>query len=211
MFVYYLKNCGLYFTTKENGVLVDGLFEQYGCFDGLPSETLTSILSCQSPFEHLSSLLFTHIHPDHYSKELIKQCTFTECTDFYTLLSFEIEHLPGPAFETPHKVLFLTIEDTTFFISGDANPAWCYRKFKDMNLPKVDYTFVNPYFLRITPGRRFLESLSPKKNYIYHLPSSPSNDEFGYYEMAREGLEKLNATELLRNPTNLPLLLLSTF
>lgn len=207
MLVYYLKNCGLYFKTATDGVLVDGLFEKYKNFDGLSEKMVQDILSLNPPFDTLHATLFTHNHPDHYSKELVNQCHFEKSNTFYKLLSFEITHLPGPADKTVHKVFFLTIDDATFFISGDANPVQCYRKLSKLDLPKVDYTFVNPFFLKVKPGKQFLNLLNAKQNFIYHLPTNPNDDVFGYYEMIQKGLNDVSHTISLINSYETPLLI----
>ena len=208
MFVYYLKNCGLFFTTTTDGILVDGLFEKYKNFDGLSNKMVKDILHLTPPFNTLHATLFTHKHPDHYSKELLNQCHFKRSNTFYHLKSFEIAHLPGPVSKITHQVFFLTINHTTFFISGDANPVQCYRKLSKLNLPKVDYTFINPFFLKVKPGRQFLNLLNAKQNFIYHLPSNLNDDIFGYYEMIQKGQNEVSNTISLINSYETPLLIL---
>lgn len=207
MFIYYLKNCGLYFTTNTDGILVDGLFEKYKNFDGLSDKMIQEILSKNPPFDTLHATLFTHNHPDHYNKELLEQCPFTRSDDFYKLSSFEIAHLPSPADKTTHYVFFLTIEQTTIFISGDANPVQCYRRLSKLDLPKVDYTFVNPFFLKVKPGKQFLNLLNAKQNFIYHLPTNPDDDIFGYYEMIQKNQHKVYHVTPLINFSKKPLLI----
>lgn len=104
-------------------------------------------------------------------------------------------------------MFFLTIEQTTIFISGDANPVQCYRKLSKLDLPKVDYTFVNPFFLKVKPGKQFLNLLNAKQNFIYHLPTNPDDDIFGYYEMIQKNQHEVCHVTPLINSSKKPLLI----
>lgn len=70
----FLANAGLLLQYKDSSLLIDALQESSGtAFDGLPKELMEQICSNISPFSKIDAILFTHLHPDHFSEELAKQ------------------------------------------------------------------------------------------------------------------------------------------
>lgn len=46
----------------------------------------------------------------------------------------------------------------------------------------VESAFINAYQLSSEGGNKFLQILSPKRIFLYHLPF-PDDDQYGYYQM----------------------------
>ena len=113
--VFYIANAGIYLTCKNTGILVDGLFDPYEGFDPLPESIETAVMEKQFPFGHLSTLLFTHTHVDHYSvskiSHFLKRYPETDrilpdsgsLTGLYRIPS---RHLLDKGKAVPHTALF---------------------------------------------------------------------------------------------------------
>ena len=200
--VFYLANAGLYLTDHRTGILVDGLFDPHEGFDSLPESITAAIIKKESPFNSLTTLLFTHTHPDHYSPE--KVTSFLRLYPDTTLLLPEIppfgglypipcRHLLDRGKIVPHCSFFLKYAGRNFFFSGDADPVWLNRNISPELLmgfqSKIHMAFVNPFFFFLTPGRRFLAGLNPEQIYVYHMPVRVP-DLMRYHEILEQGLSK---------------------
>lgn len=66
-----VANAGLLIEYAGTTLLVDGIFEnEVHGFSGLTPDVWQQMLSGAQPFESISSLLFTHMHPDHFSPSM---------------------------------------------------------------------------------------------------------------------------------------------
>lgn len=218
--VYYLANAGIYLTDRKTGILVDGLFDRYDGFDSLPESIETAIMERQPPFEHLTTLLFTHTHVDHYSAHKVsaylERYPATECifpvsdnsvTGFHTIsihadsAAADVEQIPSKHLLdrgkiVPHTALFLKYAGQIFFVSGDSDPVNLNRIMPQEILSacrgQITMAFVNPFFFSLTPGRKFLDTLSPGQIFVYHMPLQVP-DPLRYHEILDRGLAKYNS------------------
>lgn len=70
----FIANCGFFYESGPQKVLIDPFGTQYGGFFYLPSaETLNKIASGESPFDNVDLLLTTHIHGDHFDPFLTEK------------------------------------------------------------------------------------------------------------------------------------------
>ncbi|MCI6732506.1 MAG: hypothetical protein MR487_09315 [Lachnospiraceae bacterium] len=210
--IYYLANAGIYFTDGNTGLLIDGLFDAWPGFDGLPYELEEKIMKKEVPFQNLSHLFFTHEHLDHCSHEKLQQ--FSDgCPDIpvyrpsernnlvisipvtcrISVTGFSTRHLLDASPKIPHDLFLLDWEDSHFFISGDADPVSAAKQFPENLLEshagQIDMAFINPFWLSLTPGRRFLEQLKPKRIFVYHLPLI-AEDTMRYGEVLERGIKR---------------------
>ncbi len=66
-----IANAGVLVEYAGTRLLIDGIHHNTDLpFDGLPDETLGPMLSGNGPLADIDYLLFTHSHPDHFSKTL---------------------------------------------------------------------------------------------------------------------------------------------
>ncbi len=200
--VFYLANAGIYLTHENTGILVDGLFDPYEGFDSLPSSIETAIMKKQSPFEHLTALVFTHTHADHYSVNKVSDfLEYYPDTDIILpdsgslmgLSRISSRHLLDKGKIVPHSALFFRYADQNFFFSGDSDPVFLNRNIPQEILDnfrsQTHMAFVNPFFLSLTPGRKFLDHLNPKQIFVYHMPLQVP-DPLRYHEILERGLDK---------------------
>lgn len=67
----YVGNMGVLVNSQNGSILIDGIHEFYGPeYLNTPAQELNKILQRQSPYDKLTTLLFTHYHKDHYSSNL---------------------------------------------------------------------------------------------------------------------------------------------
>lgn len=200
--VYYLSNASVYLDDGENGILIDGLYDPIPEFDPPVKHIEQAIFAKEPPFEHLTTLLFTHQHRDHCSLSKIHQllqmhpsmnCQFPEQLNLSGLTAFPSSHLLDKKQQILHQALFLSFGGQNYFISGDCDPVYLQKKLppsiRQQFFGSIHYAFVNPFFLSLTPGRRFLEELTPKHICVYHLPLSVP-DVLKYHETLKRGLGK---------------------
>lgn len=66
-------NSGVIIEHEGVKILVDGLFGEEHLFDPLMQEQKNDIINGLPPYDNIDVLLFTHLHSDHYSKDLVDQ------------------------------------------------------------------------------------------------------------------------------------------
>ena len=200
--VYYLSNAAVYLDDGQNGILIDGLYDPIPEFDPPAESFEQAIFNRISPFEHLSALLFTHQHKDHCSPSKIQRlmqmyptidCQLPNELNLPGLTAFSSPHLLDKKNQILHQALFFSFGGQNFFISGDCDPVYLQKKLPSSIRQQfcncIHYAFVNPFFLSLTPGRRFLEELAPKHICVYHLPLSVP-DPLKYHETLKRGIAK---------------------
>lgn len=102
-------NCGLYLCHKETAILIDGLHS--GGFDGwsyMPREIVDQAKTHSGIFQHLSGLLFTHMHADHFDADML------ECA-LYTALQPAVY---GPGLEQTNVTVKAGVDGTECFSIG---------------------------------------------------------------------------------------------
>lgn len=208
--VYYVANAGIYLTDGTSGILVDGLFDIHEGFDSLPAAIETAILEKQAPFTNISDLIFTHTHEDHYSpvKVSMFQSRYPQTKislpenpiahfSAYTLDTIPARHLLDKGKQVPHRALFLQYGGKNFFFSGDADPVFLNKtlspQLRTYFQGNIDIAFINPFFLSLTPGRKFLDTLAPHQTFVYHMPLQ-AEDTLRYHEILERGMKKYHGT-----------------
>ena len=69
----YTGNMGIFVSSSEASILIDGLHEYYGPgYLNPPGSEISKILHQGTPYTGLANVLFTHYHRDHYSAHLSK-------------------------------------------------------------------------------------------------------------------------------------------
>ena len=67
-------NAGVLLAYRGRKLLVDGLFHAENIpFSNLPPETLRALYGGRPPYDGIDYLLFTHGHPDHFSREMLEE------------------------------------------------------------------------------------------------------------------------------------------
>lgn len=67
----YLANTGLLISYRGTNLLLDALYgTEPHAFSSLPQGVYEDMLQGKPPFDRLSCLLFTHLHPDHFSPQM---------------------------------------------------------------------------------------------------------------------------------------------
>lgn len=122
----------------------------------------------------------------------------------YTLVSIPCRHLMDKGEPVAHRAFFLEYAEKTFFFSGDADPVFLYKNFAASSLSvhfqgKVDLAFVNPFFLSLTAGRKFLDFLQPREAIVYHMPLE-AEDQMRYHEVLERGMQRYKGTVPIRTP-----------
>lgn len=148
--IFYTVNAGLYLTSRQTALLIDGIHEgPVNGFSGMPAVLSEQLLYGYGVFAHLDGLLFTHLHPDHYDADKVNRMldtrsglalwgpglssrgiseyreTSSGCTfrigDF-RIFAYPTVHSGVPFREEPHRSLLIRNEttDEAFLISGDA-------------------------------------------------------------------------------------------
>ena len=69
-----LANAGLLFQYRGHALLADALQRSDQLpFTGLPENIWKTMLAGESPFSQVDALLFSHLHPDHFSESMTQQ------------------------------------------------------------------------------------------------------------------------------------------
>jgi len=69
-----VANAGVLISDGAHAVLIDALFTEHTHGYSAPSEAvLSDMLNQRPPFDHLSAILFTHLHPDHANVNLFER------------------------------------------------------------------------------------------------------------------------------------------
>lgn len=219
--IFHSVNAGLYFWDGRNGLLIDAIHQ--GREEGLsPMPTFLSgqLRRGSGLFGHVTGLLFTHLHHDHYDADKVRQ--FQQSMpglpvygpdlvegrvelevvrlDIYrivmgsaSLWAWNTCHDGNTFAGTPHQSFLLTLGRERFFVAGDAalNVSDASR-IAEVRRGPVTAVFCNLYQLASPNGQEFLRMLSPERVFLYHLPFS-EDDQCGYHRLARQVLRKYPA------------------
>lgn len=187
-----LCNAGIRIEYAGCSLLVDGICQNFGGFDGLSAPLFQEMLCGSGPYASLSGVLFTHCHPDHFDRQRVELlrganpgCTFfipdektfsrgcIQCGPF-SVSYFETPHMPQDFAQVRHFVLLVTAGTETVYLAADAVlDAAVHRSILDGRHPT--YIFVNPVYLAVEETRLLLEALRPRQLFVYHIPSDLSN------------------------------------
>lgn len=210
--VYHTVSSGLYLWDGRHGLLVDGL---HGGTDVGMSDTPADFpraLAQEAPFRDVQSLLFTHLHPDHYDEAAVAAAldlpghpvlygpgltrrppclrpvrdalSLVKCEGAYVLALSTLHD--GPGMEgVPHHSYLIRMGERNLFLAGDA----CLRPedaalLEGFFTSPLDAAFLNPYQLASPAGQAFVRRMAPAQVLLQHLPA-PADDRYHYQAMAR--------------------------
>ena len=214
--VFHSVNAMLYFYAQGHGLLVDGAHGGYPeGFSNPPSQLQCQLRRRTGLFSHVDTLLFTHLHPDHFDASALDAILeaspaprvygpgLDRCSIPVRPVSAGITGLSDPPFQVlaintvhdgasfscvPHRSYLLSCGEECFFIGGDAVLGLPQADLlAQMDHPPVTAAFLNPYQLSSSGGQAFLRALSPQRVFLYHLPF-PNDDRYGFYPLARQAL-----------------------
>ena len=200
-----LSSCGLALSLNHSTILVDLLNSSVGGFREIADSDFRSILACAPPYDHISGLFYTHLHPDHFDPDKNRiflskyPSTFTFIPSTNTPESgvleagpFKIayhllEHIPCPSAGGKHYVFWIEGGGTAVYITGDAKlDAAEHRRI--LHGRRADCSFWNSKYLSYPETRTLLRE-SAKKVLIYHMPDAET-DQTGIGRKAARNLDR---------------------
>lgn len=177
-------NAGVMVAYRGLKCLVDGLHAGGGGYSAVPPEVLGTIYCGAPPFDNISYLFFTHLHPDHFGKaqvaRFLEHWPKTEVRlpvpegktlgDASTVSArlFEMPHTGGE--EMLHNCILFSLGGRRLLFLGDAvtDPA---RFSRSLGGAVVDAVVCNPLFLSRPEGRKtLLEGICPRRVIVNHIP-----------------------------------------
>lgn len=212
-------SCGLLLETSGEKLLIDGVTVNFPPFFPLPERDFSLLLEGKSPYYSVKTLVFTHLHPDHYSSVGVKQVCAAQPdvrvripdggdfeTDVFSVCFHPITHTPVPPhLMVPHYALLVSANGKTVYVTADAEPdAQKHRAILAGH--KVDAAFWNSQHLSY-PEMRKVMAECVGQNYIYHLPADDA-DKTGIRRKCRSNLERFanelqNVTALEHYPSEI--------
>jgi len=166
----FIGNCGLHLTDGKSNIYFDFPYKS-GAFGYMKynSNEIDSI-------NENAIFIFTHKHPDHYSKRILKHVLRKRKgkaygngrTKKFEQLNTSIEDFKIEVFKTKHRFSFkhhsylITWHGKRIYFSGDTETSETIAKVKD-----IDWAFV-PVWI-ITDAKEKNISIDAKKFGIYHL------------------------------------------
>lgn len=218
MYVYHTVNAGLYFQSELCGLLVDALHGGSHGFSRTPENILEKIEGSTERFATEVHLAFTHLHDDHFNKNLVQHFMKTHPTAkmwvpetwmpdnclnaslgkarFLTLGRFHLTAFStihdGKDFaNVPHQSLMVQSAGQQFLICGDAILDIPLARHIQRECPgDIFAVFVNVYQLASEKGLAFLREIRPHSIFLYHLPFA-ENDTYSYRKIAASVISHL--------------------
>ena len=212
--IFHSVNSGLYFWDGENGLLVDGIHNgvEEGCSD-MPEFLAVQLQNGCGLFSHLTGVLFTHLHHDHYDARRVRslvqqrpelpvygpglkcdpvrirpagQKAWVIRMGSASIFARDTVH-DGARFQRdPHQSYLLRMGEEHFFIAGDADlGAEDATAFYEASGGRVNGGFFNLYQLVSSRGQEFVRQLRPERVFLEHLPFK-KDDRFHYHRLARQ-------------------------
>lgn len=164
--VKFLGNAGLYMTDGVANIYIDFPYKS-GAFGYMKYDR-----SQLDSIRDASVFIFTHRHPDHYSRKLVNRQNGKAYGPWNVTalekLSTTLPHFSIHSYKTKHRFTFkhcsylITWHDKRIFISGDTETADTIATLKD-----IDYAFVPSWI--IYNAREKALKIDAKKFAIYHL------------------------------------------
>ena len=217
-----LCSCGLAIASGGQTLLIDALTESCPPFYQTPEETRRQILQAEGTFSHVCGLLFTHLHPDHFSRadaecfEALHPATRVFIpkgkgddeiclqAGAFSVSGRRALHTPVPGFgQSTVYLMTVAAEGKMIYITSDAAPdAETHRAF--LVGRQMDAAFWNGQYLSYPQTRALLRDCA-RQNFIYHFPIDPND---GTRRKAQKNMERYpqelqSVTLLTQNPTTL--------
>lgn len=220
MKIFHTVNAGLYLESGNKNILIDGIHR--GADSGMsdmPAVLLHDLQNGTGIFRNIQNLLFTHLHPDHFDRDLITRFLEASSPEVYgpglkentvrpvslgngfdritmnnmDVLAIRAPH-EGKAFhDISNRSYLLFLEGTSVFVAGDSIfPPCLTDQFLARMNNQVDYAFFNPYQLICKESKTFLRQLQPRRLFLYHLPL-PEDDTCNLYLLARNAVRNLDS------------------
>ena len=208
----HIANAGFCLSFGKTNLLVDALHR--GNTDGYQQvdEVLLEIMKTELPEPEM--LLFSHCHPDHFSRELVEEVRGVWKNSLVALpekFGYEQPVLDGERgriglesgsleyFRLPHEgEQYRGVSHYGFLVRGDGLRVFaagdCALNAEELwhisEIRNVDVAVLNFPWVSLQAGRRFIdEVLRPKKLLINHLPVKEA-DKFGYQDAAKKAAGK---------------------
>jgi len=172
-------------------LLIDVLNGAWPPYREITETDTARVLSGEGIFSDVCGLLYTHLHPDHYSESRTKAFlklhpgvkTFLPQEDGPEKLVFEagpfhvecisFAHTPIPYDLVKHYVMLISAGEKSVYLTADAAPD-CERHRRILDGRRANAGFWNGQYLSY-PETRALMAQCAGQNYIYHLPDEPGN------------------------------------
>lgn len=193
-------NAGLMIQVQESSILIDLPNKYCDPYYALTDEIWGKIKSKEYPYNTVRGFFFTHNHSDHFDKDRFSGYELDE--QFYFMPSAQTQHgcisleewqieyqrIAHAPIENapPHVVAYITAEDKSVYIAGDA-ALECEAHKLFLNGRKADVAFWNAMYMSRAETRKLMAETA-EKNFIYHMPSG--EDQFGIWAKCRKNLQR---------------------
>ncbi len=199
--IYHTLNSGIYLRKDNVGLAVDILhsgtvFNMHAMSEGL----LNDMRTAQGIFSEIDALLFTHVHCDHFNKQILEEFRATPkgshvpvyCPGYnksdlprtkiskrtdcsvvgpFTIYFVTNVHDADAYKDMYHRSIIIKTEDETILVAGDAKlDATDITEIKQHVCDHIDTAIINPFQAVQNDGRVFLKEFSANKILIYHIP-----------------------------------------
>lgn len=211
-FVRLTANAGILICYHGKKILVDALHNRYTeVFSSVPDELLFDIAHGKGDFKDIDLLVYTHDHPDHYSREWTEEflknhpethmvapiddfegenvTVLREAHETHVLREIKVEAQrllhEGERFKDVINYGFrFEINGFSMTVLGDSVPEGVPSLFAN-----ADLAFYNFPFVTVRRGRQMIRELDPKRIVAYHLPFE-SKDQSGYIRSTVRSIER---------------------
>lgn len=220
-----LCNAGLRLNCGEETLLIDVLNGPCRHYAVVPDEGLAQLMAGEEPYQHVTGILYTHLHPDHFDRgknEAYRQRNpsalwwmpddDTPERGRFSTGAFQVDfcRMPHIDFGMPacgQYAFLIRAAGVEVYVAADAAPeAEVHRAF--LGGRAADYGFWNPVFLALPEGRRLLREAA-KTSFIYHMPVKCPETHGIHWKaercLGRYSAELPNVTVLTEYPTELVL------
>lgn len=210
-FVRLTANAGILIRYHGKKILVDALHNRYTeVFSSVPDDLLFDIAHGKGDFADVDLIVYTHDHPDHYSREWTKEflknhpgtCLISPIDDFsgdnvVVLKEAHETHLRKginiEALRLVHEgARFRDVVNYGFRFEIDGFSMTVLGDSGLENIPSLfahaDLGFYNFPFMTVRRGKQMIEELAPKRIIAYHLPFE-SKDQSGYIKSTLRSIE----------------------
>ena len=192
--MFHSVNSGLFFCDGKNGLLVDGIHQgrEEGC-SPMPDFLSLQLRKNTGLFAHLTGVLFTHLHHDHYDEEGLESLLHGRPD----LPVYGPRLRRGGALVRPIRANLRTVRMGGAYILArdtrhdgaryreDPHQSYLIRMGGERFFVAVSAAFCNLYQLASPEGLDFLRALAPERIFLYHLPFQ-ADDRYHYRQLARQ-------------------------